>query len=134
MVRSIPTGRSKTGGRESIIPSLVDEHPVQTDKGGGGSTIRPGELAVPKGELKKREIVDGVIEEISVGRGEISVVSIHRVPGKVKITGDEPRKVNTGIMGPKAVEEANLTGTVAGSVDICDPKGGAVVCEGKVNG
>jgi hypothetical protein len=73
MVRSIPAGRSKTGGRESIIPSLVG--------GGGGSTIRPGELAVPKGELKKREIVDGVIEEISVGRGEISVVSICRVPG-----------------------------------------------------
>jgi hypothetical protein len=81
MVRGIPAGRSKTRGRESIVPSLVDKHPVQADKGGRGSTVRPGELAVPKGELKKRKVVDGVIEEISVGRGEISVVSICRVPG-----------------------------------------------------
>jgi hypothetical protein len=85
---------------------------------------------VPEGELKERKVVDGVIEEISIGRREVGVVSIRRVLGKVKVASDEPRKVITGIMGPKVTEEDDFACTVAWRVDIRDPKGGAVVREG----
>jgi hypothetical protein len=116
------------------MPSLVDKNPIEADEGGRGSAVRPGELAVPEGELKKRKVVDGVIEEVSVRRREIGIVPIRQVTGKVKITSDEPRSVITGIVGPKTVKEDDFPRTVTGRVDIGDPEREPVACEGQVNG
>jgi hypothetical protein len=116
------------------MPGLINENPVQTDEGGGGSTIRPSVSTVPEGKLKKRKVVNGVIEEISVRRGEIGIVPVGRITGKVEVTSDEPRGVVTGIMSPQTVEEGNFSGTITGGVDIGDPKAETIVRESEVDG
>jgi hypothetical protein len=68
------------------MPGLINENPVQTDEGGGGSTIRPSVSTVPEGKLKKRKVVNGVIEEVSVRGGEVGIVPVGRVTCKVELS------------------------------------------------
>jgi hypothetical protein len=81
VVRGIPVDGDKARGRKRVVPSLVDKDPVEADKSGGGPTIRPGKLTIPEGELNEGKVVDGIIEEVGVSRGEVGVVPIRRVAG-----------------------------------------------------
>jgi hypothetical protein len=54
VVGGVSARGGETRGREGVMPGLINENPVQTDEGGGGSTIRPSVSTVPEGKLKKR--------------------------------------------------------------------------------
>jgi hypothetical protein len=66
VVGGVASKRGEGGGREKSVPGMVNEDPVEPDKGRVGTHIRPGVLAVPKGKFSKPESVDSVIKELSL--------------------------------------------------------------------
>jgi hypothetical protein len=81
MVRGVSSHRGERGRGKAVVPGVIDEDPIEPNKGGGGPTIRPGKLSVPEREFNETEGIDGVVEQGSFSNGKIGVVPVERVTG-----------------------------------------------------
>jgi hypothetical protein len=62
MIRGWPDGRSESGVRKGKAPVRVDKNSVEPGKNRRVLLIRPGELAVEKGNFKEAQPVNEPVE------------------------------------------------------------------------
>jgi hypothetical protein len=134
MIRSVSTDRGKGRGRKAIIPGLVDEHSVKADKRGFRAAVSPSKLAAPKGKLDNPKGVDSGVEKISIRSREIGIIPVCRVPGKVKISCDDPGGIIARVVRSQVLEEELLPLPITRRVDVREAKKSVIAGESQIYG
>jgi hypothetical protein len=81
MIRGVPCDPGQGRRGEAIIPGIVDENPVKPNKGGGGPTVGPGELSIPKRKFDDTNGINSIVEHVSLTGGEVCIIPVRRVAG-----------------------------------------------------
>jgi hypothetical protein len=134
VVEGVTRDGGQGGGGETNIPSMVNKNPIEADKSRSGSHIRPSVLAVAEGKLDEPKGVNRVVKKLSLRGGEVGIVPLRRVAGKVKITGNDPRDLITGIVGREALKELRFSSRLTGGVNIGETKTTVVAVDGEIYG
>jgi hypothetical protein len=76
VVRGVSSKGRERGGGETVVPSVIDENPIQANKGGGCTAVGPGKATVGQGKLNQTEVVDSVVKHGRLQMGKIIVVAV----------------------------------------------------------
>lgn len=74
---------------EKLIPTEVNENPVQPFKSGSGSPVGPSEAPISQGEFNEVHRINAVVESISVRDAKVVIVFFIGIPYHVEIPTDE---------------------------------------------
>jgi 8-oxo-dGTP pyrophosphatase MutT (NUDIX family) len=113
---------------------MVNEDPVEPDKGRVGTHIRPGVLAVAKGKLDEPESVDSVVKELGLRGREVVIVPIRGMASEVEVPGDDPRDLISRVVSREVLEELGLSGRHTGGINIGETKPTVITVDSKVRG
>jgi hypothetical protein len=91
MVRGISRKGGEGGGRETVVPGVVDKGAIKTDQDRELSTIGPGIAPVPQGELNKAKLINGVIKQGGLGEGKVIIIPVRWIAGEVEVARNKPR-------------------------------------------
>ena len=73
----------------------VKKDSIKASKSGDFPLVRPGEQSVKKGQLQKREAVDGQVEDFCKVIIEVIIVLLIRSTDEVEVSSDDPGAVTT---------------------------------------
>jgi hypothetical protein len=134
MVGSVARDGREGGRGEAAIPGMVNEDPVEPDKGRVGTHIRPGVLAVAKGKLDEPDSVDSVVKELGLRGREVVIVPIRGMASEVEVPGDDPRDLISRVVSREVLEELGLSGRHTGGINIGETKPTVITVDSKVRG